>query len=387
MNQNVIGSNLTMRYKIIIFSALTFLLMSFLMSSYAKEMTPLNKNLIMIIKNVAGEKEEQMKDEAALESVKECVGRVYFSENIIIARELLEKYINLNYKKFIYTIEVSRKSFSSGLTRLELKIFVDNEALLKDLNEKRFLYQPKLRPFFYVFLEEKLDGQTASYSTGATAINNAIKDRKERTITSSLPNIMQNINILKDKEKMPLAVETGQKNEIEVIVTGSSETNKVEQKDIYYDNYNFYETKIQLSLIRVDTGEILAETESVGLAANIEADRAIELSIIRAATEATSELMVSFRKNWENTILDKADYKIMFTGLQKPDLDVLGHTLLSLGDEVKMYLRSYYYNVAVINLTYKGEEKELIRFLETFPQPTLKIISVKDNKIEISVRE
>lgn len=374
-----------MRLKEIVLILMLSLL--FFSLSQAKEMTPLDSSLVMIIKNVSGDKESQMKEQASLEAVKECLGRIYFTKNIFLARDILEKYIDLNYSKFVYSIEVTNKKFSSGKTHLELKIFVNFNKLLNDLNEKRFLYEPKLHPIFYVFLEEKTDGQKATHSTGNTAILNTIKDLKQKTISNPIGDISPNIDVLQDKNTLLKAIEAAQKNEIEVIITGKSETNKVEEKELYFDKYTSYETKINLNLIRVDTGEILTQANASGLAINNDPERAIELSIIRAAMQATNEIMDYFKDNWDKTVLDKADYKIMFTGLKKPDLDVLDQTMLSLGHNAKLFLRSYYYDVAVINLVFKGDKKDLLRFFETFPNPTLKIVSVKDSNIEIAVRQ
>ncbi len=38
------------------------------------------------------------------------------------------------------------------------EVAVDNEKLYADLDEKRFLYRPALRPVFYLFLSETFDG-------------------------------------------------------------------------------------------------------------------------------------------------------------------------------------------------------------------------------------
>lgn len=376
-----------MKHKMSVFATLTVILILIASLCSAKEMRPLDNKMIMLIKSVSGDKEEEMKNDAAKESVKECVGRIYFTKNIILARDILEKYLDQNYDKFIYSIEILKKGFASGKTILDLKIFVDYGKLVADLEEKKFLYEPKLRPFFYVFLEEKLDGQIASYSTGNTSVVNALKDLQQRTANIAAPSVPANVNIMSDRQVFAKAIEMAQKNEIELIITGTCETNKLEQKDLYYENYTFYESKISLKLIRVDTGEALVETETSGLATNLDAERAIELSIIRASLKASSEIIDYFKANWNPTILDKANYKIMFTGIQQSQLDVFSSTLLKLGDKTKMYLRSYYHNVAVINLMFKGDKAELLRFLETFPYPTFKIVSIKDNNIEVSVRE
>ncbi|MBN1900519.1 hypothetical protein JW926_04245 [Candidatus Sumerlaeota bacterium] len=371
--------------KTLIVSGILFLIMA---SSFSQEMKPMKgEDLIIVEREIEGASEKEAMEEAVREAVQSCVGRAYFSDNLIMARSLLIKYIDQYYEKFIYSRVVESKTQSGDKIRLKLKIFVDYSRLLKDLDEKGFLFTPRIRPYFLVFLSEVLDEAPATYNHGREAVRSAWKDiTGQRDPENEILIPPPNMDVTESEPFLEEAIRVAQKNGVELIISGTSSSERDERKEFYYETYTFYRTTVHLKMIRVDNGKVMGETTVSSLAASERENQAIQLSITRAARKAASELADAFNANWEHSVLNKGDYIFMFSGVNDEKIELINKHLSALDPNARVFIRSRYADVAVVNFLYKGNHEKLIFTLERLSYPRMHIIRQEGNRFEIQIK-
>lgn len=350
--------------------------------SHAKEMEPLGNGLIRIYKTVKGTDEPALIEQAGLEAVESCVGRIYSSQNLIMARDLLEKYLKHNYKKFIYTIEIRDKYYSKNEVHLTLHIYVHYDELAKDLAAKRFLYKPRYRPYFGLFVAEQIDGQPAAELLAQREIRSFLQDRGVRLMEHEMIYLPTNLDVTRTPDLLNKAIEAAHKNGIELIISGESSTQLIKQEQLYYDKFYFYETVIKLKLVRVDTGEILLEQEANALSYSRDAKNAITTSVSKAAQIVTNALVDYYLKIWDKIFLNQTDYQIMLTGVDEEGLHLLTQRIQQLHPQTEVFKRAFYRNTAVLNIVYPGSQDDLQYLLQTSPYPSFRIVKTAKTYIE-----
>jgi len=370
------------------FSMLVVLICLIALAAQTTEMRSLDKgDLIVIEREVEGPTEQAAIDEVSREAVQSCVGRIYFSERLIMARKLLTRYIDNYYKKFIFSSVVDQKKHMGDKVRLKVKIFVNYSSLIKDLEEKEFLFKPRVRPQYLVFLKELLDEGPAPYDHGRQTVLSAWKDiTGQRSPEGAITIPPTNLDILESAALKSEAIRVAEKKGAEIILSGTSISKRENRQELYYETYTFYRTTVDLKLIRADTGEILDETTVSEVAGSTMQSQAIQLSITQAARKAAHTLADYFLANWDKTVQGNCDYTFLFTGVNSEKLDIIKRHLASLDDESKVFVKSQYSDVAVVNLVYKGNREFLIDAIESLSFPRMHIIEEQENRFEIQIK-
>lgn len=372
-----------MRYSRISYLFFVFLLTGFLVaSSVGREMEQIDKNLVKINLTIRGQDEQSLIESASINAVQKCIGRLYASKYLIMARPLLENYLARYYSKFIYSVETVNKRHIGDDVEMELNIYVLFDELAKDLKEKRFLYIPRYKPYFAVFIEEKLDGQPASELIAHEQVKNVPKDRAVRLLETAIMYPPSNVDITKEPELLSSALKEAQKNGIELIISGDSQTRLVKKQQLYYDVFYFYENSLTLKLIRADTGEILFEKSHIQLAYDTDEQQAIKNCIIFSTQVVANALIDYYTEIWDKLFLNNVDYQILISGINKEHLKLLTKGIKSLHPQAEVYIRAFYKNTVVLNLMYPGTKDELQHLIKTFSYPNFRILQVTDKYLE-----
>lgn len=372
-----------MRYSRISYLFFVFLLTGFLVaSSVGREMEQIDKNLVKINLTIRGQDEQSLIESASINAVQKCIGRLYASKYLIMARPLLENYLARYYSKFIYSVETVNKRHIGDDVEMELNIYVLFDELAKDLKEKRFLYIPRYKPYFAVFIEEKLDGQPASELIAHEQVKNVLKDRAVRLLETAIMYPPSNVDITKEPELLSSALKEAQKNGIELIISGDSQTRLVKKQQLYYDVFYFYENSLTLKLIRADTGEILFEKSHIQLAYDTDEQQAIKNCIIFSTQVVANALIDYYTEIWDKLFLNNVDYQILISGINKEHLKLLTKGIKSLHPQAEVYIRAFYKNTVVLNLMYPGTKDELQHLIKTFSYPNFRILQVTDKYLE-----
>lgn len=334
---------------------------------------------------VEGDTAEAVLKSAGVQALTSTASRAYFGDHILIGRDLLVPYLTNYGDEFIVSrVPSHRRLTNDGKVQMDVRVAVDAESLRLDLEEKHFIGKPKVRPIIAVVLEETVDGAKTEDGRGRKILEEALRAMELRVESERMGPYSLAGNAFESFESIREARDEAQRGEIEVIITGKLEVTSGGSREILYDEFAFYDSIVTLSMIRVDTGEVLAKaTErfaAPALAGDQALDRAFQGLMPRAAQAIASNLLT----DWTNTVLDSGDYRLMVTGVTQEELEGVFNLLKTFSPESKVFVKSYFGEVAVINFhvpTAKPGEVEGFLRKSNFPQ--FKVRSAGERRIEL----
>jgi hypothetical protein len=359
---------------------------------------------------ISGPDLETVKVQAALHAVRSAVGEFYCSDEMLLARSLLDRYLQRHYRRFIPSQKVLSRRESQGIVYLRMSVIVDIRALEDDLRQKRFFYKPKSRPFFYVCLAETVNGTPTA---GEPVAREEIHDVLERLFAekryeprviypvrtgASADEQTANVNLTGDPVRLREAREAAQRAGVEVLLTGRIELtrssqrpmhfdgkfdyegSKPETKEIHFDEFTFYDALTTLTLIRVDDGQVMAEGSFKATAGNTDPEAAKSEAAYRAAAKVLERLIPRFTERWERTMTDNVEFQVMVTGVTPDEAGVIQQRLATRLEGVEVYRRSLFEDVLVLNVFYApdrmqpDERARVEQVLRDMTAPQLKIL-------------
>jgi len=330
-----------------------------------------------------GASEQECLQRIAVQAVQAATGRFYFGEEMLRARDLLPLYLEKHAERFVVSSDVVERRQVGKRFQVKACAHVLIDQLFSDLQEKRFVYIPKSNPWFYVYLNETIDGAPSQTPLGRQAAGKAIDERGLTRHVEDIPTPPPGTDVAANPEQFDAARAECQKREIEVILSGSIATRQVSAKLLYYKDQTFYESRLRLSLIRVDDGKVLATTEKMARVARARGQDAIPEAVNIVVQEACAELLDYFTVNWAKTIHETAGYRLMLTGVSPEESDAFASQLRELDPSVKVYPRNYFGRVSVLNFEYEGDSKNLMAFLRRATLNRYRMIQHDDRRIEL----
>lgn len=363
--------------------------------SFALMVTPLTDQLVSVMTTTSAPSRDEAIVEARQEAVLASVGRVLIDDQLLKADELLEKYLQNYSENFVVGVEVLDDQFQGGETVLKSRVFVNYEALVKDMEEKRFLFKPAYKPQALVFLEQHLDGQRIN-QPARTILQSSLQAAGMKIFEGVVPEPGMDQTLLDDDVTFNKAIKTSERKNVEVIFTGVSKTTLREERKFYYDAFYLYDCDLDISMIRVDTGEVLHRTSATGAASARNRAEAITKAIDRASQTLSTEFVEVYEAIWPRLVQSDADFELLLTGTDEELNNILMQFLEQSSDGLMINLKKTFNSSAVITVSYPVElesdlakEKartELMHLLESCPYPAMNIIrEVSDKKLEVQV--
>ncbi len=180
--------------------------------------------------SLTGSDEELLIRKATTEALMSVAGQVYFLDRLLLSRDLLPKYFDKSGDRFVRRVSVSNQRLVAGKPSFDLELIIDQDALLDDLVEKRFVFRPKLRPFVFGFLDQTVDGAPDSEEQrGRKALEDVIRDRDLRYADHGTPSLENpDMDICASPAAFLVGRQAAQKNEIELGVAGKMITRPVD---------------------------------------------------------------------------------------------------------------------------------------------------------------
>ncbi len=178
--------------------------------------------LVQFDYSLSGTDEDGLIRAASTEALLSLAIRVYFEDRMLQSIELLPKYLNQYGDRFIREAAVLNRKIVGGKPSFDLRLLADRDLLIRDLEEKKFIAAPKLRPIFYVFLEHDVNGQPEDQrQRGRRSLENLIRDNNLRFADQGTPSMADpNIDITRDQESFFAGRSASQRNSIEAALTG-----------------------------------------------------------------------------------------------------------------------------------------------------------------------
>jgi hypothetical protein len=350
------------------------------------KMTPLDDQTVSVQLATSGATRGDALTSAREQAVIAAAGRLLLDGVLLRADNLLEKYLRTYANQFVRAVEVHDETFSGGLNVLTTRVFVDSESLLKDLQEKRFLYTPAYKPMVAVFLSEDLEGAAMSQEVARPLLQNALELSGLKAYDGAISTPPTNVDIASDKDLLAEGIIATERRNVEIIVTGKTTTSLREERKVYYDNFYFYDCTMTVQMIRVDTGEVLQEVVAEGSASDRDRAESIRLSIERAAAQVARSLEEKYDSFWPRVVQSNSDYEVLLTGVNEELVRIVKQHLEQVGFGTEIGLRKQFDGCAVLTIKTEAGRDALIQAIRGCSYPTLTIIrEVGKDKLEVQV--
>jgi hypothetical protein len=341
----------------------------------AFRLTPLSEESIVVELTTEAESREQALAKAKSEAILGSVGRIFLDQKLLMADQILGKYVGNYADQFVDGQEILSEEFLAGKNIVKSKVFVNFSRLEKDLTEKRFIYSPAYKPIFTGFMTETLEGKTNFDGVALKSLTGSLRELGMKPFAAQLQTPPSTADVSTEAFLLDSAVISSQRSGIEIIVTGEADINLVEKRKLYFDEYWFYETNVTARLIRVDTREVLAEATAKGSSSEKDQTEAIGLSLDRANEVVAQQLFTKYSEFWPNVVQLQSDYEVLFTGVT-PELErIIIQNLERLGGNIKVNTRKSFDRSTVLSIDYDGPRELLIENLNSCPYPTLYILN------------
>ncbi len=352
----------------------------------ALTVSPLNEELVSVEVSARGETRDQVLSELKDQAVLAATGRIFLTNTLVRAEELLDAYLANYGQQFVKGVEVVEDRFRGGMTELRARVYVDYAALKADLDEKRFLYTPAFRPYITLFVEETIDGQPSPEPVSRDTVESVMLRAGFKPSESVIEEPSRRTDVSASPETLHRGFIAAERRGIEILVTGRATTTLREERDIYYDRFFFYDTELELSMYRVDTRELLARTRTSGSASNRARGEAIRVAIERAAENGAARLASVYREYWPRTVLSDADFQILLTGADDDSIQIVTQHLDRLAPGTKVSLKRRYGPSAMLAISTGASRERFIEVLGELAFPALRIVGEHDrNRFEVQV--
>jgi hypothetical protein len=333
-----------------------------------------------------GANEEEAVRLACIRAVQATVGKILLSDYSLQARDLLDPYIQKNWAKFTAAFHVLERRFERDGFGTRIRVETFPEVLTRDLRQKKFLYLAQPNPYHYVFLSESVDGAPTQSDLGRRAINEALLNEGLKIFDSGVQSPTNNSDVLASPAFLAASRAAATKIGAEIIVAGRVNTRRVGEEQDYYDKVYNYESSVHLEMIKVDDGRVLGSSDFTLRGADKDPNIARDDSVRGAVQAAIGDIISHTRGMWRKIVVDDPKFTLMFTDLTPEETHLLTHYLqnnLSFGTRV--YLKSWFGNVAIMNIDTDRAYAALERALIDFKQFDLRIADRQGKRITIDV--
>lgn len=337
--------------------------------------------------DLVGDSIEQVVADASMRGLLSTASRLYYGNFVIIGRDLLEPYLRQNGEKFVVQAKVlGEQAVEGGQRRVNVEVSIDTEGLYNDLDTKHFIAEPNYRPVMVVALAESLNDQPNSIPLARVTLQELLRQVDMRVEDQELGQGLDSLDLTTDESLLRQGRLEAQRLGADILVTGTTRLYGPESRVILFDQFYEVSGGLTLHFIRTDNGEVLRSWEGTYTAKATAPELAIEQCFFNLGGDGVVDLSRDFLNEWQNTMLDRTEYRFCVTGADEKLVDVLGNELRALSPEAQVYLKSHYSDVAVLNFNLPGTDREKVEdFLHKHRAPQFKVIPTNRGHYELRV--
>ena len=351
------------------------------------------RNLITYEYILSGDDEEAVIEEAMVRALQSATSRLYFEDYFLLGRDLLEPYLRRHGRQFLARTSIlDRRILTGDRFELRIRLSVNLDTLYQDLADKRFISGPNVRPIISVHLNELVNGESQPSVGGRARIEQTLGRYLFRVFSDKMREPALDADLSSDPQLLRTARLEAQRNNVDILISGTLSVRPIEQEQILYDDYAFQEAEVALKVYRVDSGQVIAEFHDRFSATGSATDKATEK--VNAITNVLDAMLPRITRAmaedigwiWPNMMLDQADYRIMVSGVDQEMITGIYNLLSTLSPELKIFQKSYYGDVLVFNLDFPGAQPgQLEQFLRSANEPQFEVNPIDPRHFELEV--
>jgi len=345
------------------------------------------QNLVTYEYTLTGSNSAQLREEAMVRALKSAAGRLYFEDYILLGRDLLEPYLRQYGKPFVTrTTVLERHPVTGKRVEEHLRVSVNLDSLYKDLQAKHFIAEPNLRPTVGVFLQEVVSGQPDPTVGGRARIERVMENNLFQPLSKLIKTPALEEDLSTSAGLLKRARDQAQRNDVDVLITGTLSIRPVSQEQIFYDPYSFQEADLNLKMYRVDTGEVLGEAVDRYSATSETAAQSIGKVLDVMIDRTAQKLADQLGARWANMMLTQGHYRLMISGVKRDEVTNLSNMIKSLAPDVQVYEKSYYGDVLVVHVIAPHETTDQMEsFLRQASEPQLNVRRIDKRRFIVDI--
>lgn len=354
-----------------------------------REVTSLRdiQNLLTFEYTIQGATEEEIVHEARLRALKAAAGRIYMADYILLGRDLLEAYLGKNAERFIArTTLLDRRILGEDDMTMTIRVSVNLDLFYHDLDMKRFIAKPELKPITAVFLKETVNGVDDTSAGGRNRIEQTLQKNLYRVVSDKIREPTLDTDPTVSQDLLREARFEAQRNNVEIIYVGSLEINEIEGKQVLFDDYFFYEAEISLKMVRVDNNEVVMEIDDRYSASGYNVQEAISNVLDMLVPRATQTLTDDLNATWSNRMFARGQYRLMFDELNAEQVKIVHNWISEALPEIEIYQRAFYGGVLVLNVMVPSDKREQLRnYMSESRVPQFNIRQIDKNRFVLAM--
>jgi hypothetical protein len=345
------------------------------------------QNLATYEYTLSGENEAKVLEDARVHALKSAAARLYFEDYFLLGRDLLEPYVRQNGQPFIArTTVIDRRFLTEGQVQMTVRVSVNLDMFYRDLQEKKFIATPNLRPIVSVHLLELIDGKRDPSANARSRIEQTMQNNLFRVFSKKMTDVPLDADLSSSPELLQKARLEAQRQDVDILITGVLSVRPINDNQILFDQYVFQEAEVDLKMYRVDTGELMTEQNTHYSARGYDRDEAIKNVLDLMLTAISKNLAGQVRNVWGNTMLDEGNVRLMISGVERGQITGIYNFLQTLSPQLKLFEKAYYGNVVVVNVVAPGTDPEKIEeFLRQSSEPQFTVRRIDDRRFELEL--
>jgi hypothetical protein len=368
---------------------IAILMMGFLLfPAFALCQVETGKEVIAI--GVADGKSSLARDEALNDALRKAVeqgvGTYVTADLTVDQKKLVEDKIYTQSSGYVQSYRILKEGVKGGLYEVEISAQVAMARLASDLRSIGILIQKKQNPRVTVVIYS-IEVDSSFWGVALEGNRNA-----ENQLESSL--IQKGFQLLdagqigrkKELESLLSQGDPSKASKIakdfgaEILVQGEVRRTFVDEREIFGRNMRFFSNEVRLKAFETDTARILFSGYKTRPASG--ADALIPLE--DATRELADEMITGILKQWRRDVFQATTYQLNITGASFENLSNFKKGLLKIRGLQNVQTRSFQDGHGRLEVKYQGSLENLAEKINKMQTPSLKIIGLQANTLDIS---
>ncbi len=332
--------------------------------------------------------EEEALRDALRNAVEEGVGVFLDSQTLIENFQLLGDHIYTEAQGYVREYSILSVSKGKDLTTVTIRAVVAPLLKLKyDLKGLKLIKSLKGDPRIMISILDIVDGNESITHLAETELIEAFLEKDLNLVDKTQVDLRKARDVSLNYEDYSKAAAFGSEIGAEILITGQVIAEYAGLKEVYGTDFEFYSSFLEIRAIRSDTATLLF-TKSAGPFRKGAFDKlSARTSVIKmAVSEIKEDLFDNLFESWRREVLDYDRFLLTVTSLKsEQELRNLETAMGNLRGVKNIYRRSYFKEVATLEIDFEGNSSILAGKLGEIESPRVNVIGTTQNRVDLEI--
>ncbi|GEM_PF-2968390 len=323
----------------------------------------------------AGEAEayDRAIEDAQRKGVEEAIGTFVDQQTITEKGVLIKDQISGRSSGYIKNRKIIKQWKEGGMVYAKVNLVIGMEKLKDDVLALDMAQKRMKMPRIIVYVKESYLGKNNMGTTG-TVYNTLVSKfgekkfiivNRQSTTLSAEENAMLN-NLAAQDRIGTMAQNIGSKNSADLVIAGSGEARDAGIGNLYGSDMKSYQANVNLQVINVSDGRIMATTIKQGASPHINPEQGMIAALKKVTEPASDDLINQVLTAWEDILNNGNLLTLKVTGLTLTESFQFQKALKQYFREVKdVYDKGMDAGTSVYTVKYLGDAKDFAMALST----------------------